>query len=154
MHNIEHYLGNIHANAVVFHGVGILLKGNVGVGKTDLSMRLIDAGGILVADDQVHLAYGADDKISLIMHATPHTLGQMAVRGLGIVRDVLHQAQAPCQVVVDLVANTKDLPLVPDYSQATTHIYGIELPCLHLYPHAASALVQLTWALNRLAQTP
>lgn len=153
MHNIPHYLGNIHANAVVFHGVGILLKGGVGVGKTDLSMRLIDAGGILVADDQVHLAYGCDEKINLHMHATPHTLGQMAVRGLGIISNVPHQEMAPCHVVVELLANPADLPLVPSIAEQTTDIYGIKLPRLWLYPHAASAVVQLTWALNRLAQS-
>jgi HPr kinase/phosphorylase len=154
MHNISHYLGNIHANAVVFNGVGLLIKGDVGVGKTDLSMRLIDVGGILVADDQVHLAYGCDNKINLHMHATPATLGQIAVRGLGVVDNLPHQAQAPCQVVVQLVADAKDLPLAPDIGQQTTNFYGINLPCLWLCPAAASVVVQLKWALARLAQTP
>ncbi|MEX1147529.1 MAG: hypothetical protein WEB93_04010, partial [Sphingomonadales bacterium] len=43
----------LHANCVDFAGVGVLLRGPSGAGKSDLTLRLLDLGARLVADDQV-----------------------------------------------------------------------------------------------------
>ena len=73
---------NIHASCVAIGGQGILLLGKSGVGKSDLALRLIDAGARLVADDRTILfvARGA-------LHArAPESIkGLLEIRGLGIV---------------------------------------------------------------------
>ena len=47
--NIE----QIHATAVLLDGKGVVLRGPSGSGKSDLALRLIDEGAILIADDRV-----------------------------------------------------------------------------------------------------
>ena len=50
-------MNNIHATLVNFNGVGILLKGKSGSGKSDLALRMIiEKGAKLVADDRVILS--------------------------------------------------------------------------------------------------
>ncbi len=46
----------IHATAVALDGVGVLLRGPPGSGKSDLALRLIDQGARLIADDQTALS--------------------------------------------------------------------------------------------------
>ena len=43
----------LYGTAVAWHGRGILLRGSSGAGKSDLALRVIAAGGMLLADDQV-----------------------------------------------------------------------------------------------------
>lgn len=59
--------------------MGILIRGKSGTGKSDLALRLIDAGAVLVADDQVLL----ENKTA---SAPARLRGLLEVRGLGIVR--------------------------------------------------------------------
>ena len=41
----------VHGSAVAVDGGGVLLRGASGSGKSDLALRLIDAGAMLIADD-------------------------------------------------------------------------------------------------------
>lgn len=83
---------NIHASCVVLgHAgealgaapdAGVLLLGKSGAGKSDLALRLIAEGAVLVADDRCDLYITAD-----ALHArAPLTLaGLLEIRGVGIV---------------------------------------------------------------------
>src|SRR5580704_5144666 len=71
-------------------------------GKSDLALRLIEAGGRLVSDDQTHLARRG---LSLVATPPPALAGMIEVRGVGIVplpRNKL-VAQATVALLVDLV---------------------------------------------------
>ncbi|MFL2668675.1 MAG: HPr kinase/phosphorylase, partial [Alphaproteobacteria bacterium] len=46
---------SVHASCVSMNEIGILLRGPSGSGKSDLTLRLIGDGAMLVADDQVQL---------------------------------------------------------------------------------------------------
>ncbi|WP_040850329.1 HPr kinase/phosphorylase, partial [Nitrospirillum viridazoti] len=73
----------VHATCVSVGGAGVLLRGASGSGKSDLALRLVDAGALLVADDQVALA--ADPTATLLTATAPERLaGLIEVRGLGI----------------------------------------------------------------------
>jgi serine kinase of HPr protein (carbohydrate metabolism regulator) len=74
----------IHGTCVALSGLGVLLRGPSGSGKSDLALRLIDGGAKLVADDQVELALDAAGRV---MARAPATLsGLIEVRGIGILR--------------------------------------------------------------------
>ena len=45
----------VHATCIAVDGLGVLLRGPSGSGKSDLALRLIDGGAMLIADDQVVL---------------------------------------------------------------------------------------------------
>jgi hypothetical protein len=73
----------VHASCVALRGQGVLLLGDSGNGKSDLSLRLIHDGWSLVADDRTVLAV----KRGGLAATAPSTIaGLLEVRGLGIVR--------------------------------------------------------------------
>jgi HPr kinase/phosphorylase len=76
----------IHASCVVVGGVGVLIRGASGSGKSDLALRLIDAGASLVADDYCEAEALAG---RLVVRPPPAIAGKLEVRGFGIV-DLAH----------------------------------------------------------------
>src|SRR3954454_10030977 len=89
-----------HAAAVAIDGRAVLLRGPSGSGKSDLALRLIEAGARLVADDQSEVWRQGD---ALLVRAPSTIAGLIEVRGLGILRlDAL--AEAPVGLVADLMA--------------------------------------------------
>ena len=74
---------NIHASCVAIGRHGVLLLGRSGSGKSDLALRLIDQGAVLVADDRTILFV---EKGVLHARAPSSIRGLIEVRGVGIVR--------------------------------------------------------------------
>jgi HPr kinase/phosphorylase len=72
----------LHATAVSLNGLGVLIRGPSGSGKSDLALRLIGRGARLIADDQV-IIEAVGEKLHL--SAPRATYGLIEVRGLGIV---------------------------------------------------------------------
>lgn len=83
---------NIHASCVLLgeagthmHAdarAGILLLGQSGSGKSQLALRLIERGAILVSDDRTELHSNSD----VLVAQTPRNLaGLLEVRGMGVV---------------------------------------------------------------------
>ncbi|MDZ5646885.1 HPr kinase/phosphatase C-terminal domain-containing protein [Nitrospirillum sp. BR 11828] len=136
----------VHATCVSVGGAGVLLRGPSGSGKSDLALRLVDAGALLVADDQVVLT--ADPTRSLVTATAPERLaGLIEVRGLGI----LPAPTAPSAVirlVVDLVERDA-VPRLP--TTDANRLAGVMVPHVALWPFAASAPAALRLALAALA---
>ena len=89
----------IYGTCVALSGLGVLLRGPSGSGKSDLALRLIDGGAKLVADDHVELSLDAAGRV---MARVPKPLaGLLEVRGIGILRMETVRT-APIGLVVDL----------------------------------------------------
>lgn len=89
----------LHATCLLVDETGVLLRGPSGSGKSDLALRLIDRGAVLVADDQVLLRRDG----VLVLAEPPEILaGLLEVRGLGILK-FPHRAPAPIGLVMDIV---------------------------------------------------
>ncbi len=72
-----------HGVLVDVHGVGVLLLGKAGIGKSEIGLELVSRGHRLVADDLVILEQRAPDRV---VGACPEiTRHHMEIRGLGIV---------------------------------------------------------------------
>src|SRR5271156_6427768 len=122
----------LHATAIAIEGRAVLLRGAAGSGKSDLALRLIDAGARLVADDQSEL-YRCGDRV--IVRAPTTIAGLFEVRGIGILRlDAL--AEAPVALIVDLVPAELVERLPARRSEA---ILGLALPLIAVAPFEASA---------------
>lgn len=131
----------LHATAVAIDGRAVLLRGPSGSGKSDLALRLIDAGARLVADDQSEL-YREGDRV--IVRAPASIAGLIEVRGIGIVRlDAL--AEAPVALIVDLVPSEEIERLPARHSET---ILGLALPLIRMPPFDASAAAKLRLALR------
>jgi serine kinase of HPr protein (carbohydrate metabolism regulator) len=133
-----------HATTVAIGGRGVLLRGPSGSGKSDLALRLIDAGARLVADDQSELWRDGE---AVLARAPATIAGLIEVRGLGIVRlDSLPVARLA--LVVDLVAPDAIERLPEQRSEA---ILGVSIPLVALAPFEASAPAKLRLALAAAA---
>ena len=134
----------IHATAVAVAGHAVLLVGPPGSGKSDLALRLIDRGAVLVADDRVIVARDRHR----VTASPPSTLaGLIEVRGVGIVA-APHVAGVTVALVVDLAEPPARLP-----EPATRDLAGVAVPCVALAAFEASAPVKVEQALARVLAT-
>ncbi len=135
----------VHATCVELAAIGVLLLGGTGGGKSDLALRLIDAGARLVADDYTDLAL---EEGRLVACARPSIAGKLEVRGVGIV-EVPSVPRAVVGLAVDLVAPV-EVERLPDRRRRA--YLGIEIPLLALAPFEASAPAKLRIAVHTLAR--
>lgn len=135
----------IHASCVELGGTGVLLLGESGSGKSDLALRLIDAGGRLVADDRTDLNRRGD---RLIASSPARIAGKIEIRGVGIV-PLTHVAEAPVDLAIDLVApeRVERLPAAQGRSWL-----GIDVPLLALAPFESSAVAKVRIAAREAAR--
>src|SRR5688500_12410862 len=135
----------VHATAVAFAtGQGfraVLLRGRPGSGKSDLALRLIDAGAHLVTDDQSVLSRRDD---AIIVTAPARISGLMEVRGIGITR-IEALAEAPVILIAELVP-PEQIGRLPERRLET--ILGLSLPVIAVAPFEASAPAKLRLALR------
>lgn len=137
----------VHASCVALGGRGVLLRGAPGAGKSDLALRLIDAGATLVSDDQVAL----DDGGAALLASPPARLaGLLEVRGLGIVA-MAYTARCPLHLAVDLVASAA-VERMPEADSVM--LRGHRLARLALAPFEASTPAKVGLALRRAAAAP
>jgi len=129
----------LHVSAVAIGGRGVLIGGLPGAGKSDLALRLIDRGAVLISDDYTHVRRERDRAIA----SAPATIrGKMEVRGLGIVeRESVDDV--PVALFVDLDAVPERLP-EPDRIRV---VAGIAVPLVALAAHEGSAPVKVETAL-------
>ena len=124
----------IHGTCVARDGRGVLLLGASGVGKSDLALRLIERGFVLVADDRVELE-------AAMASPAPGLAGLLEVRGLGIVR-MTHRAPVPVVLAVTLG------PAMPERLPVPARDPLSGAPLLALDPGQASAPAKVILALD------
>lgn len=141
----------IRGTCVAIDGLGVLLRGGSGAGKSDLALRLIDGGALLVADDYTEVTAAAGVPTA----TAPATIrGMLEVRGLGILTFPA-APPTPLVVIIDLVEGDR-VPRLPEAE--TEEIVGVALPRYRLDPFQTSApakvrlVVRLTT--NGIMRTP
>jgi serine kinase of HPr protein (carbohydrate metabolism regulator) len=131
-------LETVHASTVAIGGRAVLLAGRSGAGKSDLALRLIDRGAILVADDYTRLTRRHD---RLFASAPERIAGRMEVRGLGILT-MPHREDVPAALLIMLDGEYERMP---DQDAAT--VLGLALPRVRLAAAEASAALKVEHAL-------
>ncbi len=132
----------VHATSVAIGGRAVLLAGRSGSGKSDLALRLIDRGAVLVSDDysQVRRRDGR-------LHASParHIAGKIEVRGVGIV-EMPHLPEVEVALLIDLDAPVLRLP-----EPQNRRLAGVDVPVAAVAPLEASAPIKVEMLLKAIA---
>jgi HPr kinase/phosphorylase len=148
--------GSIHASCVLLGGAGeafgappeagVLLKGPSASGKSDLALRLIDRGGMLVADDRTELFR---DGTALAARAPCALAGLLEIRGVGIL-ELPYAASAKITFVIELVSQADVVRLpeadryVPPSSLGLSREYWP--PIMRVNAFASSAVARIAAA--------
>ena len=135
----------LHATTVAIGGEAVVIEGRSGAGKSDLAMRLIDRGAVLVSDDRSLLVRSG---ARLVAKAPATMAGRIEVRGLGIVA-VAHADDVPVALVVRLDAEDQRMP-----ERRVRRVAGVEVRELILDPFRASAPIKIEWALRDAGPSP
>ncbi len=130
----------LHATTVAIDGRAVMIEGPSGSGKSDLALRLIDRGAVLVSDD-----YTLCVRVGTALHARVPAVaiaGRIEVRGMGIVA-VPHVDDIPVALLVRLDPTPERMP-----ERRLRKIAGIDIRQFVLDPHPASAPIKLEYALR------
>ncbi|TAD91636.1 MAG: serine/threonine protein kinase [Alphaproteobacteria bacterium] len=121
-------------------GRAALLRGRSGAGKSDLALRLVDGGAVLVGDEAV-VAERVGEQV--VVSPMPSIRGLMEVRGFGVVA-LPTVARQPLRLIVDLVtgAEPERLP-EPEWES----VLGVAVRRMVLNPMLASAAARVRMAL-------
>jgi serine kinase of HPr protein (carbohydrate metabolism regulator) len=123
---------------VRWHDRGVLIEGASGAGKSDLALRLVDAGAELVADDVVALERAGHRLVARGVGMPGH----LEVRGQGIYRVA---AADSADLAVAVVLGGRHGERLP--KPAFRELLGVELPVIPIDATAASAVMRLRIAL-------
>ena len=133
---------NLHASTVAIGGRSVLISGPSGSGKSDLALRMLDRGFILVSDDRTIVRREG----SRLVASAPGTIkGKLEIRGIGIV-EMESASDVPVALVVEL---TSDIQRLPDDGRERL-ILGTSIPLINVDAATASAASKLAVALDRL----
>jgi len=121
-----------HGVLVDIYGVGVLLTGHSGIGKSETALELIQRGHRLVADDAVIIKYVND---RLVGTSPPIIRYFMEVRGIGIVdvRSMYGVGAVKLTKVLDLVVEIEPWDDTKSYDRLGltnefTEILGVKVP--------------------------
>lgn len=124
--------GSLHGVLVDVFGVGVLLLGKSGIGKSEIALDLVMRGHRLVADDIVNLIRRAGDVYG---HGNDLIQHHMEIRGLGIIniKDLFGVAAVRDRKKIELVIELVDWNPQAEYDrlgldQEEINIVGVEVP--------------------------
>ena len=117
------------------YGVGVLIRGESGVGKSECALSLIKRGHRLIADDIVKIRLRGGD--TLVGFGNPLTRHHMEIRGVGII-NVQTLFGAGCireDKRIDLITSMEEWQPDKEYErlgleERTSEVLGIKIPYL------------------------
>lgn len=124
---------HVHGVLVKVSGLGVLIRGDAGIGKSECALELIKRGHILVADDVVEVQKMRGGH--LVGSCPPMLQHYMEVRGLGILDVELlfgvasTTESSPIEMEVNLIAPTGEIDRL-GIEQQKTSILGVEINAL------------------------
>lgn len=124
----------------------MLLLGASGAGKSDLALRLIDAGATLVSDDRTYLTPAGDQ----LLAAPPPTIaGRIEARGVGLFA-LPYLADVPLALAVQLGLPPERLPS----GAARYDMDDVAVPLINVDPRAPGAVALVRLALTHPRVSP
>jgi len=154
-----------HATTLDIRGVGVMLRGSSGVGKSECALALIERGHSLVSDDLTVIKLL--DERELMASSRPLNRGYMECRGIGIINiaEMFGVKSIRLEKRIDLVVSLQEW--TPDAVEERTgleenyyEILGMRLPHVELYVRPGRDMARLvevaalTQALKKMGHDP
>ncbi len=147
---------NVHATMVDVYGVGLLIRGRSGIGKSEVALDLVERGHRLVGDDIVVVHRNRD----ILVGGSSDLLGHnMEIRGVGIVNvESLFGVRAIRRMKrVEVEVRLVDWDSEEEYERVgmdedNSLILGVEIPLIRLpiYPGKNITVIAETIAMTYL----
>lgn len=135
----------VHASTVAIGDRAVMIGGRSGQGKSDLALRLIDRGALLVSDDYTFVRRVE----GRLLASSPETIkGKIEMRGVGVL-DMPTAQDIAIALFVDLDRPPERLPVADDRRTFA----GVELPVIGLSALEASAPIKVEAALRLIGLT-
>lgn len=138
---------SLHGTLLDVRGMGALIIGKSGIGKSECALALVNRGHSLVADDLVHVKLVSRD---LVGAAAQLSRGFMETRGIGIINivDIFGVRAVRLQKRIDIVIRFLEWTpeLVEDRTgldRKTINILGVEVPLIELPVRPGRDMAQL-----------
>jgi len=126
----------LHGVLIDVLGVGVFIRGESGIGKSECGLELVDRGHRLVSDDAVDIK---THTLGLLGASPEATRDHMEIRGLGIlnVQDLYGVSAVSPEQTIDLVVRLEKWNPRKAYdrlglNRETETILGVEIPLLRL----------------------
>jgi HPr kinase/phosphorylase len=154
-----------HATTLDIRGIGVMLRGSSGVGKSECALALIERGHSLVADDLTVIKLL--DERELMASSRPLNRGYMECRGIGIINisDMFGVKSVRPEKRIDLVVSLYEW--TPDAIEERTgleenfyEILDLKVPHMILYVRPGRDMARLvevaalTQALKKMGHDP
>ncbi|HYP67444.1 MAG TPA: HPr(Ser) kinase/phosphatase [Thiobacillaceae bacterium] len=143
---MSHHLTQVLAETVMLHGVflevmslGVLIKGDAAVGKSELALELITRGHRLVADDAVELRHVAPETLEGTCPALLRDF--LEVRGLGLLNirylfgETAVKVKKNLKLIVELFKpSTEEMSQLNrlDMEASRENMVGVEIPVVRI----------------------
>lgn len=118
---------SIHANLVEVHGIGVIILGESGIGKSECALELVERGQRLVADDVVKIKrVGPGVLIGFPSEIIGH---HMEIRGLGIIdiKEIFGVGYVSPQAKIELAVTLEAWNPKKEYDRLGIDENGIEI---------------------------
>jgi HPr kinase/phosphorylase len=126
----------VHGVLMNVHGVGILILGESGIGKSESAIDLIERGHRLVADDVVEIEHGAR---GLVGRSPEIVRYYMELRGLGVIniKDLFGASAIQLSMPVELVIHLERWDEATEVErlgleERTYNVLGVDLPLVRM----------------------
>ncbi|MCX6936366.1 MAG: HPr(Ser) kinase/phosphatase [Verrucomicrobia bacterium] len=155
----------VHATTMDIKGMGVMLRGEAGSGKSECALALIERGHSLVADDLTVVK--RIDERDLLTSARPLNRGYMECRGIGIINiaDMFGVHAVRLDKRLDLVVTLREW--TPEVVEERTgleenfhEILGLKIPLFELFVRPGRDMARLVevaamvQALRRMGHDP
>lgn len=127
---------HLHSVLTDVFGLGVLITGESGIGKSECALDLVDRGHRLVADDVVEIKRMSD----VLVGASPDlTLYHMELRGLGVlnIKDLYGVSSIRMSKRIELVVNLERWDAGKEYDRLGLQeekfmVLGVEVPLIRM----------------------
>lgn len=147
---------SMHGSLVDVYGVGLLLLGRSGIGKSEIALDLVERGHRLVADDIVEMTRHGD---VVMGRGSAHLRHFMEIRGVGIINvmDLFGIRAARIQKRIEVVVTLEEWDPTKDWDRLGLdehykEILGVDVRqvIIPIYPGKNITVISETIALNHM----